>query len=88
MPCICSLWAAARKASFTDSALAFFSVSMTKSMIETVGVGTRSEVPSNLPLSSGMTSATAFAAPVLVGMMFCAAARGRRGSLCGPSSTT
>ena len=52
-----------------------------KSTTLTVGVGTRRLKPSNLPLSSGMTSASAFAAPVVVGMMFWPAARARRGSL-------
>ena len=41
--------------------------------------------PASLPLSSGSTSAVAFAAPVEVGTMFSAAARARRRSLCGPS---
>ena len=35
---------------------------------ETLGVGTRIEVPSSLPFSSGITRPTALAAPVLVGM--------------------
>ncbi len=47
----------------------------------TVGVGTRRLKPSNLPLRSGMTSASALAAPVVVGMMFWPAERARRGSL-------
>ena len=43
-------------------------------------VGTRTEKPSSLPLSSGSTRPTAAAAPVLVGIMLCAAARARRRS--------
>ena len=49
--------------------------------------GTRSAMPVSLPLSSGITSPTAFAAPVVVGMMFIAAARARYGSWCGRSCT-
>ena len=41
----------------------------------TVGTGTRNAAPVSLPLTSGHTSATARAAPVPLGMMFCAAAR-------------
>ena len=55
--------------------------SAVKSTTLTVGVGTRRLKPSNLPLRSGITSASAFAAPVVVGMMFWPAARARRGSL-------
>ena len=46
-----------------------------KSITETVDVGTRKAIPVNLPFSSGMTSPTAFAAPVSDGTMFMAAAR-------------
>ena len=42
--------------------------------------------PSSLPLSSGSTSPTAVAAPVVVGIIESAAARARRRSLCGRSS--
>ena len=52
---------------------------------ETVEVGTRRAYPSNLPLRSGITSATALAAPVVVGIMLMAAARARRRSLWGRS---
>ena len=58
-----------------------------RSVSEPVGVGTRTARPSNLPLSSGRTRATAWAAPVLVGIMLSAAARARRRSLCGASRT-
>ena len=40
-----------------------------KSISETFGVGTRIEVPSSLPFSSGSTRPTAFAAPVEVGII-------------------
>src|SRR3712207_5901911 len=55
--------------------------------MEPVGAGTRRLVPSNLPFREGSTCDTAFAAPVLVGMMLTAAARARRRSLCGRSRT-
>ena len=45
------------------------------------GTGTRRAKPVSLPFSSGMTSPTALAAPVVVGMMLIAAARARYGSL-------
>ncbi len=53
--------------------------------METLGVGTRMEMPSILPLSSGMTRPTALAAPVVVGIWDTAAARARRRSLWGAS---
>src|ERR1700733_12835334 len=56
-----------------------------RSVTEPVGIGTRNAYPSSLPLSCGITSPIAFAAPVEVGTMFSAAARARRRSLCGPS---
>lgn len=56
-----------------------------RSVMETFGVGTRIAKPFSLPFSSGRTRATAFAAPVVVGMMEQAAARARRRSLCGRS---
>ena len=40
-----------------------------KSISETFGVGTRTDVPSNFPFNSGRTSPTAFAAPVDVGII-------------------
>jgi len=49
-----------------------------KSTMETVGVGTRSDQPVKRPLSEGITSATAWAAPVDVGMILQAAALARR----------
>ena len=59
-----------------------------RSTSDTSGTGTRSAMPWNLPLSSGRTRATALAAPVVVGMIACDAARARRRSLWGPSRTT
>lgn len=73
-------------AAFTSSAVAGFSSTTVRSTTETSGVGTRSANPLSLPLSSGMTSAIAFAAPVLVGMMESAAALPRERFLCGKSS--
>ena len=62
--------------------------STVRSVAEPVGTGTRIAKPSSLPFSSGMTSAMARAAPVVVGMMLVAAARARRRSLCGKSRIT
>jgi len=62
------------KAAFTSSTLVSFSTSITRSTIETVGVGTRIDNPFSLPLSSGITSPIAFAAPVEVGIIDVAAA--------------
>ena len=57
----------------------------TRSVIEPVGIGARTEMPSTFPFSSGMTTPIAFAAPVEVGIRLTAAARARRRSLCGRS---
>ena len=57
----------------------------TRSVTEPSGTGTRIAMPSSLPFSCGSTRPVAFAAPVEVGMMFTAAARARRRSLCGRS---
>src|SRR5512143_3438207 len=73
MPCIGPA-AAVRKAALSSSTLVSRATSAVKSTTLTVGVGTRRLKPSNLPLRSGMTSASAFAAPVVVGMMFSPAA--------------
>src|SRR5579863_9684486 len=75
-------------AAFTSSLVVFFSTHTTKSTTETFGVGTRMENPSTLPPSSGITNLSAFAAPVEVGIIFSAAARARRRSLCGKSRIT
>ena len=53
----------------------------TKSVREPSGTGTRTAMPFSRPLSSGITSPMALAAPVLVGIMERAAERARRGSL-------
>ena len=57
----------------------------TTSTTEPSGTGTRIEMPSILPSSSGITSPIAFAAPVDVGITDTAAERARRRSLCGAS---
>ena len=79
--------AAARKASLICWTVTGFSTTTARSVSETSGVGTRMAMPSIFPLSSGMTREVAFAAPVVVGMIESAAARARRRSLCGRSST-
>ncbi len=65
-----------------------FSDTNVRSTTETFGVGTRIAKPSSLPSISGMTSLSAFAAPVDDGIMLSAAARARRRSLCGVSRIT
>src|SRR6476646_4133068 len=67
--------AAARKAAFTASIVVARSTSTTRSVKETSGVGTRTEMPSIFPFTSGITSPVAFAAPVVVGICESAAAR-------------
>ena len=79
--------AASLNAAFTSSVDVFLSTSAARSTTETFGVGTRIAMPSSLPFSSGSTSPTAIAAPVVVGMIDSAAARARRRSLCGRSSS-
>ena len=59
-----------------------------RSTSDTLIVGTRTEKPSSLPLSSGNTRPTAAAAPVLVGIMDCVAERARRRSLWNTSVST
>src|SRR4029077_11257040 len=73
--------AAVRKASLTSSTVVGRETSAVKSTTLTVGVGARRLNAPNLPFRSGITSASALAAPVVVGMMFWPAARARRGSL-------
>ena len=77
--------APARKAASISSTVVARSASIVRSTSEPVGVGTRTAMPFRRPSSSGMTSPTARAAPVLVGTRLMAAARARRRSLCGPS---
>jgi len=55
--------------------LVAFSVLNVRSTTDTVGVGTRNDMPVSLPFTSGSTSATALAAPVVDGMMLSAADR-------------
>src|SRR5512143_1970857 len=74
-----------RIAALISSAEAFFDSSAVRSTRETFGVGTRIAIPSSFPFSSGMTSETALAAPVVVGIIETPAARARRRSLCGRS---
>src|SRR5688572_24060291 len=52
-----------------------FVVRTVRSTTDTVGVGTRNDMPVSLPFTSGSTSAVAFAAPVDDGMMLIAAER-------------
>src|SRR5216117_2601174 len=76
------------KKALTSSRVVFFSTNATRSTTETFGVGTRIAKPSSLPARSGMTSLSALAAPVDVGIILIAAARARRRSLCGKSRIT
>ena len=55
---------------------------MVRSTNDTLLVGTRTAIPSNLPLTSGMTKPTAEAAPVFVGIIEPDAALARLISLC------
>jgi hypothetical protein len=58
-----------------------------KSTTDTSSVGTRKDIPVSLPLSSGITRPTAFAAPVEEGIILPLAARPPRQSfLLGPST--
>ena len=59
-----------------------------KSVIEPSGTGTRSEVPSSLPfIDSQHEAGGPGRAGATSGMMLMAAARARRRSLCGPSTS-
>ena len=70
-----------------SSLVAGFSRTTVKSTTETSEVGTRNDIPVNLPLSSGRTLPTALAAPVEEGMMFSRIPRPPRQSfLEGPST--
>src|SRR5215217_358452 len=71
---------AVSNAAFTSSMVTSRERIAERSVIEPVGTGTRSDVPLNLPASSGSTRPMAFAAPVLLGMMERFAARMRRRS--------
>merc|ERR1712118_269426 len=58
-----------------------FSAKKVRSTTETSGVGTRKAMPVSLPLTLGMHSPTALAAPVAEGIILQAAARPPRQSL-------
>ena len=80
-------FAAEDTAALTSFAVAGFETRQERSTIDPSGTGTRIAMPSSLPASLGRTLPTARAAPVVVGMMFSAAARLRRRSLCGTSAS-
>ncbi len=80
--------AASRSSALMSSTVADLVSVAVRSTRLTSLTGTRREAPWNFPLSSGMTSAIALAAPVVVGMIDIPAARARRKSLCGVSSST
>src|SRR3972149_8778783 len=75
--------AAFLNAAFTSSAVVSLSNSATRSTTETFGVGTLIAIPSSFPFNCGRTRETAFAAPVVVGIIDSAAALALRQSLCG-----
>ena len=62
---------------FTAAASVLALVMKDKSTTETLMVGTRIAIPFKRPESSGSTSPTAAAAPVLVGIIDCVAERAR-----------
>lgn len=68
-------------ASLISSLVVSFSKIHVKSTMDTSGVGVLNAMPFILPAHGGNTSPIAFAAPVLVGIIFIAAARARLGSL-------
>src|SRR5919112_9290 len=73
--------AADRKAAFTSSADASLEMRATKSVMEPSATGTRIDIPSTLPCSSGLITPAVRAAPVDVGTMLLGAERARLGSL-------
>ena len=79
--------AAARNASLTSSTLASVLSTPVKSVSEPSGVGTRIDWPSRRPCIDSSTRPVARAAPVDDGTMLMAAARARRRSLWGPSTS-
>jgi len=79
--------AASLTAALTSSAEGAVFIRQVRSTIDPSGTGTRIAIPSSRPARFGRTLPTARAAPVVVGMMFSAAARPRRGSLCGTSAS-
>ena len=79
------LFAYSLSLAFTSSLVVLLERVATKSTRETLGTGTRMARPSSFPFISGITSAIALAAPVVVGIMESAAARALLKSLCGSS---
>ena len=65
----------------TSSTLVVRLAAKVKSTTETLITGTRIAKPSKRPAKAGNTKPTAFAAPVLVGIMLVTAERARRISL-------
>src|SRR6476659_9483036 len=81
-PCDCAFISAQ-----ISSYVAGLSSSQVRSTTDTSEVGTRNDMPVSFLLSSGMTTPTALAAPVLDGMMFSRMPRPPRQSLLdGPST--
>src|SRR5689334_17290351 len=79
--------AAAFIALLISSYVAAFSSRQVRSTTDTSAVGTRNDMPVNLPFKAGITLPTAFAAPVLDGMMLVLAPRPPRQSFFdGPST--
>src|SRR5215204_3031516 len=74
------------KAAFTSSADASLEMRATKSVIEPSGTGTRIDMPSTLPCSSGKMTPAVRAAHVEVGTMLFGAERALLGSLWAASS--
>src|ERR1043165_2237888 len=73
-------------AALMSASFVALAVRKVRSTHETVAVGTRNDMPVSLPLSAGVQSAPAFAAPVDAGMMFMYALRPPRQSFFdGPS---
>ncbi|MNG16462.1 hypothetical protein D3C84_1086430 [compost metagenome] len=79
-PRIFECWLASFISALTSSALASFFRCTVRSTSDTLITGTRTDMPVNLPASSGSTRPTASAAPVLLGIMFWVAERARYGS--------
>ena len=73
-------------AALISSAATSLSSYAKRSTTDPFRTGTLVAIQCNLPLSSGKTSPTAIAAPVDVGIIFSAAARLRRQSVCGTSA--
>ncbi len=78
--------AASLNAAFTASTDGVFFIIPVKSVTDPSGIGTRIAIPSNFPCIFLSTNPVALAAPVLVGIIFTAAARALLKSLWGPST--